>query len=39
MKIRLKTSLIALALVTAPALAQNEPAPVTQQGQIQQPGK
>ncbi|MEN9925415.1 MAG: hypothetical protein RL268_1541, partial [Pseudomonadota bacterium] len=39
MKIRLKTSLIALALVTAPALAQNEPAPVAQQGQIQQPGK
>lgn len=41
MKIRLKTSLIALALVTAPALAQNgpAPAPVTRQGQIQQPGK
>lgn len=39
MKIRLKVSLIALALVTAPAMAQSGNAPAIQQEQIQQPGK
>lgn len=39
MRIHLKASLIALALVSAPALAQSGSAPTTQQELIQQPGK
>ncbi len=39
MRIHLKASLIALALVSAPALAQTGSAPTTQQELIQQPEK